>query len=92
MLCSKTPFTLGAARQALKRMPRKGAPTRCYLCSGCGRYHLTSMASEHQTVDAAEEVRGYVAAKGTSARGLSLAEVQLLARKLRGQDPQQINV
>ena len=92
MTCSKAPFTLGSARQALKRMPRKGAPTRCYLCSGCGRYHLTSMASEHETVDAAAELSGYTAAKGTSAKGLTLAEVQLLARKLRGQGHQELNV
>lgn len=85
MTCSKAPFTLGSARQALKRMPRKGAPTRCYLCSLCGRYHLTSMASEHLTEDAAAEVAGYVAAKGTSAKGLTLAEVRLLASKLRAQ-------
>lgn len=81
--CHKKGFTQRAASQALKRMPRKNAPTRSYRCSACGRWHLTSQPARGVDIDAAQERDGYTPSQGTDARGLSMAEVLALAEAKR---------
>ena len=83
MTCPKRSYGRKTAQREAQRLrDETGELFRCYPCPDCGQWHLTTATPSQEANRSRDKLRA--SRRGRRTEGMTLAEVEEMARGMRG--------